>query len=241
MKTTRNLLFALLTLVWTATQASAIPGRAEVKKVTGTATVISATGASSTLSVGAVLGTGDTITTGAASSVDLWLGLNGDALRVEQNATLKFDSLEIINISGRVITTSLNLTKGEVVGNIITKLAKGSSYKVTSPKGTINVTGTVYSFNASTGRLVVASGTVNMSYVDASGVTKTVAVSQGQQVTVVGGVATVAPAPPGVVAALNIIASMMAALGSETSGNLVANTATTTDVSNPAVNSVSSK
>ena len=241
MKHTRHLLFALLTLVWTASQAAALPGRAEVKKVTGSATVTNAKGVTSPLAAGAVLGTGDTVTTTPKSTVDLWLGLNGDALRVEADSTLKFDVLDIVNVSERVVTTLLNVSKGEVTGNIITKLAKGSSYQVKTPKGTANITGTVYRFNASTGQLTVASGTVIMSYTDASGATKSVTVQAGQQVTVKAGVATVAPAPRGEITALNVIASVMAFFGKTTVGDVVANTATTTDISNPLVNSVSSK
>jgi hypothetical protein len=87
MKHTRHLLFALLTLVWTASQAAALPGRAEVEKITDSATVTNAKGATSQLVAGVVLGAGDTINTTAGSTVDLWLGLNGDGLRVEPNTT----------------------------------------------------------------------------------------------------------------------------------------------------------
>ena len=95
MRINLKLFYLLLALLFTAATASAIPGRAEVKKVVGKATVTNAKNATSSITEGMVLGTGDTITTGAGSYVDLFLGLNGDFLRVDADSTLKIDNLEI--------------------------------------------------------------------------------------------------------------------------------------------------
>ena len=63
MKNSLQLATLLLALLFTAATASAIPGRAEVKKVVGKATVTNAKNATSSITEGMVLGTGDTITT----------------------------------------------------------------------------------------------------------------------------------------------------------------------------------
>lgn len=179
LKPTRQLLLVLLTLLWTSVLASALPGRAEVKKVTGHATRINAAGVSSPLAEGMVLGAGDTVATGPSSTVDLWLGLNGDALRVDPDTTLRFDVLDIANIAERRVTTRLSLSKGGVTGNVLSKLSAASKYEIKTATGVAEIHGTIYAFK-SNGTLVVSKGVVNFSYVD-KGVTRTVRVEAGKQ------------------------------------------------------------
>lgn len=176
---TRQLLLVLLTLLWSSVLASALPGRAEVKKITGQAYRINPTGVSSPLAEGMVLGAGDTVTTGPVSTVDLWLGLNGDALRVEPDTTLRFDVLDIANIAERRVTTRLNLTTGSITGNVLSKLSAASKYEIKSAAGVAEIRGTIYAFK-SNGTLVVSQGVVNFSYVD-KGVSRTVRVEAGKQ------------------------------------------------------------
>ena len=113
MRINLKLFYLLLALLFTAATASAIPGRAEVKKVVGKATVTNAKNATASITEGMVLGTGDTITTGAGSYVDLNLGVNGDYLRVDADSTLKIDNLDIGNVAQRTVTTQLDVQKGQ--------------------------------------------------------------------------------------------------------------------------------
>lgn len=164
MKLARHLLFAGLALLCSAALASAIPGRAEVKKVTGKASFTKAGGSPSLLAEGMVLGTGDTVITGAGSTVDLYLGLNGDFLRVDPDTTLKIDNLDIGNVVERTVTTQLSLGKGAITGNVVNKLTAASKYEIKSASGVAGIRGTIYSVRTdATGRIlriVVTQGTV---------------------------------------------------------------------------------
>ena len=155
MKLTRQLLLVGLALITSAAVASAIPGRAEVKKITGSATVSKGAGAATSLAAGMVLGTGDTISTSAGSTVDLFLGLNGDVLRVEPDSTLKLDQLDVTHISPPVVSTKLNVTKGGVTANVITKLAAASRYEVKTVNGVAGIRGTIYNVAVGTGASVI--------------------------------------------------------------------------------------
>jgi|GEM_PF-1636970 hypothetical protein len=159
-----RLFLSLTILAWTTAQALAVPGRAEVMKVVGTATVSKATGGSASITQGMVLGTGDTITTGPASTVDLNLGLNGDFLRVDPDSSLKIDNLDIANVADRTVTTQLHVNQGGITGNVVNKLTKASKYEIKSASGVAGIRGTVYSVKTDASgritRIVVTSGTV---------------------------------------------------------------------------------
>ncbi len=182
MKLTRQLLCVGFALLCSATLASAIPGRAEVMKVTGTATKTDAKGSTGSLAKGMVLGTGDTITTGPGSTVDLNLGLNGDFLRVDPDTTLKLDNLDIANIADRTVTTQISLGKGGITGNVINKLTAASKYEIKSASGVAGIRGTVYNVQTDRAgkitRIIVTSGTVT--FVD-RGVTITISAAAGPQ------------------------------------------------------------
>lgn len=179
MKHTRQLLLIAVALLWTAALASAIPGRAEVMKVVGKATATDAKGASKSITQGMVLGTGDTITTGAGSTVDLNLGLNGDYLRVDPDTSLKIDNLDIANVSQRTVTTQLNVNRGGITGNVVNKLTLASKYEIKSASGVAGIRGTVYSVktdaNGRITRIVVTTGTVTFTQ---GGVTVTILAGQ---------------------------------------------------------------
>ncbi len=180
MKHTRQFLLIAVAFLWTAALASAIPGRAEVMKVVGKATATDAKGASKSITQGMVLGTGDTITTGAGSTVDLNLGLNGDYLRVDPDTSLKIDNLDIANVSQRTVTTQLNVNRGGITGNVVNKLTLASKYEIKSASGVAGIRGTVYSMktdgNGRITRIVVTSGTVT--FID-RGVTITISADAG--------------------------------------------------------------
>lgn len=176
MKLTRQFLCLTLALLCSATLASAIPGRAVVMKVTGNATKTDAKGSTGSLAKDMVLGTGDTITTGPGSTVDLNLGINGDFLRVDPDTTLKIDNLDIANVADRTVTTSLNIAKGSMTGSVVTKLTAASKYEIKSASGVAGIRGTVYSVRTDAAgkitRIVCTSGTVT--FID-RGVTITIA------------------------------------------------------------------
>ena len=148
-------------------------------KVVGTATVSKATGGSASITQGMVLGTGDTVTTGPASTVDLNLGLNGDFLRVDPDSSLKIDNLDIANIADRTVTTQLNVNRGAITGNVVNKLTKASKYEIKSASGVAGIRGTVYSVKTdASGRItsiICTSGTVNFTQ---GGVTVTITAGQ---------------------------------------------------------------
>lgn len=164
MKPTPKLLSITFALLCSAALASAVPGRAEVKKVVGTATVSKASGGSSSITEGMVLGTGDKITTSIGSTVDLYLGLNGDYLRVDPDTTLNLDKLDISNVGDRTVTTQLNVQKGAITGNVVNKLSATSKYEIKTASGVAGIRGTIYSVKTDASgrilRIVVTTGTV---------------------------------------------------------------------------------
>lgn len=179
MNITRQIFSVALALFCSSVLASAIPGRAEVKKVVGPATVAKATGGSSAITQGMVLGAGDTITTGAGSTVDIDLGVNGNYLRIDPDTTLKLDVLDIANVSKDTITTSMSLAKGSVTGNVTKKLTAASKYEIKTASGVAGVRGTVYSIRTD-GTLVVLRGTVDF-VIMRNGQQQVVRVTEGQQ------------------------------------------------------------
>jgi len=163
----RFTLAAVLFALVSAT-ATALPGRAEVMKVVGQATVAKQGGSTASVTAGMVLGTGDTITTSAGSTVDLNLGVNGDFLRVEPDSSLKLENLDIANVAERTVTTQININRGGVTGNVVNKLSLASKYEIKSAGGVAGIRGTKYSvMTAGTPsritRIVVTQGTVNFS------------------------------------------------------------------------------
>lgn len=179
MKLSNQLVLALFAFLLSASQAAALPGRAEVVKVTGNATTTDAKGNTKSIAAGMALGTGDSITTGAGSTVDLNLGINGDYLRVDPDTTLKIDALDIANVAQRTVTTQLNVNRGAITGNVVNKLSLASKYEIKSASGVAGIRGTKYSVKVANGRitrLVVTSGVVSFTQ---GGVTITIDATNG--------------------------------------------------------------
>ena len=134
----------LLAAVWlfTATAQAASPGAAQVKKVVGTASYTDAKGGGP-LKEGDILFQGASITTGAGSYVDLFLGVNGDSLRVEADSTITLNKLEYTNAGEVIVNTQMDVQKGAVVANVINKLSKASKYEIKTAAGVAGIRGTV--------------------------------------------------------------------------------------------------
>ena len=151
----------LLAAVWlfTATAQAASPGAAQVKKVVGTASYTDAKGGGP-LKEGDILFQGASITTGAGSYVDLFLGVNGDSLRIEADSTLSLNKLDYTTISGleTVVNTELDVKKGATVANVVNKLSKASKYEIKTPAGVAGIRGTA--LRVTTSRVVCLIGKV---------------------------------------------------------------------------------
>ena len=169
----RNPLLALggtlVAALWlfTSTAQAASPGAAQVKKVVGTATYTDAKGGGP-IKEGDILMQGATITTGAGSYVDLDMGVNGNALRVEADSTLTLNKLDYTRAGEVIVNTELEVKKGSTVANVVNKLSKASKYEIKTPAGVAGIRGTV--LRAGTTRIVCLIGTVSFVPVAGGGV-----------------------------------------------------------------------
>lgn len=154
----------LLAAAWlfTAAAQAATPGAAQVKKVVGTASYTDARGGGP-IKEGDILMAGATITTGAASYVDLDMGVNGNALRVEADSTLALNKLEYTKAGDTIVDTQLEVKKGSTVANVINKLSKASKYEIKTPAGVAGIRGTV--LQVSTTRVLCLIGKVQFTTV----------------------------------------------------------------------------
>ena len=140
----------MLAAAWlfTAAAQAATPGAAQVKKVVGTASYTDAKGGGP-IKEGDILFQGASITTGAGSYVDLFLGVNGDSLRVEADSTLALNKLDYTKGVGEtVVNTEVEVKKGATVANVVNKLSKASKYEIKTPAGVAGIRGTVVSAGA---------------------------------------------------------------------------------------------
>lgn len=149
----------VLAALWllTAVTEAATPGAASVKKVVGSATYTDARG-NGPIKEGDILMQGATITTGAGSYVDLDMGINGNALRVEADSTLTLNKLDYTKAGETIVNTQLEVKKGAAVANVINKLSKASKYEIKTPAGVAGIRGTA--LRVSTARVVCLIGRV---------------------------------------------------------------------------------
>ena len=155
-------LLAMVALVTTTSLQAAAPasnitqGKAEVKKVVGSASV----------KPGQILEAGAKITTGPDSAVEIWLGENGQLLRVDENSDVLIEELTLEKVAGDPeikATTKLDLKKGGLVGEV-KKLSKASQYEVKHAQGVAGIRGTAYAILPGQG-VICASGTVVVNFV----------------------------------------------------------------------------
>jgi hypothetical protein len=143
-------LFLSVALLFGGTSAIAaeMPNQAVVLKVTGTVTAISP-GESQPRAVrlGDKLPQGTTITTGAASSVQIQ-PFPGSVSEITENASVGLDKLTIDQNTAGVTTKQtarLNLKSGSVVSNLDPTKKSINDYGVSTPKGVAAARGTVFS------------------------------------------------------------------------------------------------
>lgn len=131
-----------------------IKGKAEVKAVVGQANV----------KLGQILQEGDTITTGPEGYVELWLGDNGQMVRVDKDSSLTLDELVILKktADGADFKTTLNLKKGGLVGEA-KKISAASKYEVKHAQGVAGIRGTEYAVLPNKG-VVCTKGTVVVTF-----------------------------------------------------------------------------
>ncbi|MEQ2009162.1 MAG: FecR domain-containing protein [Limisphaerales bacterium] len=176
-----SVLLAALWLFAAGAQAAS-PGAAQVKKVVGTVTYTDAKGGGP-LTEGQILFQGATITTGAGSYADLFLGVNGDSLRVEADSTIALNKLEYTKAAEVVVNTELEVKKGATVANVVNKLSKASKYEIKTPAGVAGIRGTV--LRAGTTRIVCLIGKVEFRPIAGGGMQLVIG---GTAVTLGGGV-----------------------------------------------------
>ena len=125
-----GLLFTGLALLFSNT-ASAVEGYAIVRKVQGTATFSSAID-NGNLEVGKQLVAGFSVSTGPNSYVDLDLGENGDALRIEADSTVKLTELTFQRYrkSRPTVKTGMEVSRGHVVAVSYTHLTLPTNREV---------------------------------------------------------------------------------------------------------------
>lgn len=119
-------------------------GKAQVRAVHGSARYSTGGGAWLDLTPGAVLTSGAVVATAAGSHVDLYLGINGPVVRVDQDTQVGIDKLTYTDTGAdAVVETQLNLTKGTLIGSV-RKLAAASRYEIKTPAGVAGIRGTDY-------------------------------------------------------------------------------------------------
>ena len=122
--------------------ADAVPGRAEVRGVKGTATYSTNGGPAKPLRVGMILRSGSTIRTEANATVDLFLGVSTGVVRVGENSTVAFDKLTLTDTgTDTAVEVQLQLSEGEMYFKV-NKLSKASRYEIKMPNGVAGIRGT---------------------------------------------------------------------------------------------------
>lgn len=179
--------FAALTLIALSLSSLQAQDTAErtimTASLAGDAKYAHGNGAFIPLARGVKLVKGDVIKTGVNSHVDLQMGNNVGVVRVAEQSTLTIDAATITKTGADMMTdTQLTLGSGGVYAKV-NKLAKGSRYEITSPKGIAGIRGTSLFFGAD-GRLTVGvgKGTAGAAYPNNAGGVDTFVVNEGQTV-----------------------------------------------------------
>lgn len=119
-----------------------VPGKAEVRAVSGTATYSTGDAAGKPLKVGTVLASGTTIKTGPESTVDLFLGNSAGVIRVAEKSTVALDKLALTDTGAdTAVEVQVHLPEGQMFFNV-NKLSQASRYEIKVPNGVAGIRGT---------------------------------------------------------------------------------------------------
>ena len=142
---------------------NATPRSVRVSAIGGSASHSRAGGAFVPLAAGAKLGKGDVIKTGAGSHVDLDMGSNVGLVQVAPNSTFSIDEVTVTHTGTDVLTeTQVSLSAGAMYAKV-NKLAKGSRYEITTPKGIAGIRGSALSLTAA-GQLTMGEGEAGIAF-----------------------------------------------------------------------------
>jgi len=154
---------------------------ARVNALAGVASYSSKGGAFMPLAIGTRLHQGDTVKTGTGSHVDIDLGGNVGIVQVAPQSTFVIDRITTTDAGPERLTqTELRVDAGAMYAKI-NKLAKGSRYEVSSPKGVAGIRGTAVYWTAD-GRLTVLDGVAAVAYPNAAGGVDTFLVHENETV-----------------------------------------------------------
>ncbi|HTD68536.1 MAG TPA: FecR family protein [Candidatus Limnocylindria bacterium] len=152
-----------------------------VNAIAGSATYSPKGGAFVPLSVATKLHQGDTIKTGPGSHVDVDLGGNVGVVQVAPRSTFVLDKITTTDAGAETLTqTELRVDSGAVYAKI-NKLAKGSRYEISTPKGIAGIRGTA-AYVSADGRVTVLDGIAAVAYPNAAGGVDTYIVHAGETV-----------------------------------------------------------
>jgi hypothetical protein len=141
--------------------AEAPKSLAVVTSLTGKASYSSGNDAPKPLTRGTKLGAISSITTGAGSSVDIFLGKGAGVIRLTAKSTLQITTLQIADTGAdTLVQVELELRDGTLLGNV-NKLSAASIYEIRLPDGLATVRGTRYRLSANCD-LMVLSGSVHL-------------------------------------------------------------------------------
>jgi len=136
---------------------NATPRTVHVSGLAGTVSHSHAGGQFVPLASGAKLGKGDVIKTGPGSHVDLDMGRNVGMVQVAPNSTFSIDEVTATSTGTDMLTdTQVSLSAGTMYAKV-NKLAKGSRYEITTPKGIAGIRGSALSMTAA-GQLTMGEG-----------------------------------------------------------------------------------
>jgi len=139
------LAFGMLAMVCVSAPSSEVQsGELSIKSVQGMAAYSIDHSAWAALKPGMVLGKGAELRTGPDSTADLEFEYSGTVLRLKPDSLLELAKMdEVVAEENVIIDTSLSLKSGSIVGSQ-RKLAKPSTFTITTPNGSATIRGTEY-------------------------------------------------------------------------------------------------
>jgi hypothetical protein len=150
-------------------QAQETHGRAEVRGITGSATITAPDGKVSVVKTHTVLTPGTTIKTGPKSAVDLFLGKSAGVLRLTENSILTLREFKLMDAgNGVVVEIELDLDQGTLLGRESRITTASSKFDVKIPVGIAGITSGTWRISA-LGYIVLTEGSLTYVHVPATG------------------------------------------------------------------------